>query len=209
MDLPGSKAGSAGSVTAVLLAARHVVFSEFDRLFPIKKNYNPEEWYDANDLIQSEGLTRKYISDYIRRKSITCRRVGRQLLILREEWDKSKLVHGDIEKNYLTVDQARKVYHIGQKTFYDGVHAAGLEGIRQKNYVYYSKLELDRLFKDKTPKIPLEIRRDYIRSGDALKRYHIGQKRFSDETRAAGVTKVRTEGNFVWYKKSELDELFK
>ena len=27
-------------------------------------------------------------------------------------------------------------------------------------------------------------------------------------TKAAGVTKVRTEGNFVWYKKSELDTLF-
>jgi hypothetical protein len=27
-------------------------------------------------------------------------------------------------------------------------------------------------------------------------------------TKAAGVTKVRTDGNFVWYKKSELDTLF-
>ena len=27
-------------------------------------------------------------------------------------------------------------------------------------------------------------------------------------TKASGVTKVRTEGNFVWYKKSELDTLF-
>lgn len=39
--------------------------------------------------------------------------------------------------------------------------------------------------------------------------YHVGQKRFSEETKAANVTKVRTEGNFMWYKKSELDKLFK
>ena len=69
-------------------------------------------------------------------------------------------------------------------------------------------LELDRLFKNKTPKIPLEIRRDYIRGQDALKRYHIGQKRFSEMTKAAGVTKIRTKGNYIWYKKSELDTLF-
>ncbi|MBO5563690.1 MAG: hypothetical protein J5939_08260, partial [Bacteroidales bacterium] len=62
--------------------------------------------------------------------------------------------------------------------------------------------------KNKTPKIPPEIRRDYIRGQDALKKYHIGQKRFSEMTKAAGVTKIRTKGNYVWYKKSELDTLF-
>ena len=58
-------------------------------------------------------------------------------------------------------------------------------------------------------KIPDEIRKNYMRSGDALKYYHLGQKRFSEETQAAGVTKVKTEGNYVWYKKDELDRLFK
>ena len=130
------------------------------------------------------------------------------MLINKEEWDKAKLLRGDLEKNYLTVDQARKLYRIGNKAFYDGVHAAGLEGIRQHNYMYYPKSELDRLFKDKTPKIPPEIRRYYIRRNDAIKHYHIGTKRFTEETEAAGVTKVKTEGHFVWYKKSELDKLF-
>ena len=27
-------------------------------------------------------------------------------------------------------------------------------------------------------------------------------------TKVAGVTKIRTKGNYVWYKKSELDTLF-
>ena len=103
-----------------------------------------------------------------------------------------------IEKNYLTVDQAKKHYHLGQQTFYDKVKAAGIEGIRTGVFVYYKIADLDRLFKDKTPKIPAEIRRNYMRSGDALKHYHLGQKRFSEETRAAGVTKVKTEGNYVW-----------
>ena len=59
------------------------------------------------------------------------------------------------------------------------------------------------------PNIPKEIRRDYVQSCDVTKRYHIGMKRFLDETKAAGVTKVRTEGRQVWYKKDELDKLFK
>lgn len=66
-----------------------------------------------------------------------------------------------------------------------------------------------RIIKDKTPKFPAEIRKNYMRSGYSLKYYHLGQKRFSEETQAAGVTKVRTEGNYVWYKKDELDKLFK
>lgn len=181
---------------------------ELDKILPLRKHYNPDEWYDAAELMQRDGLTRKYISYFIRRKGITCQRQGWTLLINKEEWDKAKLLRGDLEKNYLTVDQARKLYRIGNKAFYDGVHAAGLEGIRQHNYMYYPKSELDRLFKDKTPKIPPEIRRYYIRRNDAIKHYHIGTKRFTEETEAAGVTKVKTEGHFVWYKKSELDKLF-
>ncbi len=76
------------------------------------------------------------------------------------------------------MDQAKKHYHLGQQTFYDKVKAASIEGTRTGIYVYYKKTDLDRLFKDKTPKIPAEIRKNYMRSGDALKYYHLGQKRF-------------------------------
>ena len=137
-----------------------------------------------------------------------CQRSGKTLLIARKEWDNARICRGDLSKNYLTVDQAKKRYHIGQGTFYEGVNESNIQRIRQGNYVYFSILELDRLFKNKTPKIPPEIRRDYIRGQDALKKYHIGQKRFSEMTKAAGVTKIRTRGNYVWYKKSELDTLF-
>ena len=182
---------------------------DIERMFKPKPVYNPDEWIDAEDLINKEGLARKYISDFARRKAIPCRRIGRTLLVSKKEWEKAHIFQGDRDKNYLTVDQAKKHYHIGQQTFYDKTNEAGVDGIRQGNRVYYRIVDLDRLFKDKTPKIPAEIRKNYMRSGDALKYYHLGQKRFSEETQAAGVTKVRTEGNYVWYKKDELDKLFK
>ncbi len=182
---------------------------EVDRLFKPTPVYNKEDWYNAEDLMQSEGKTRKYIASYVREKKIPVKRDGRLLLISKKDWDRSRLFQGDIEKNYLTVDQAKKHYHLGQQTFYDKVKAASIEGTRTGIYVYYKKTDLDRLFKDKTPKIPAEIRKNYMRSGDSLKYYHLGQKRFSEETQAADVTKVRTEGNYVWYKKDELDKLFK
>ena len=182
---------------------------DVDRMFKPKPTYNADDWYNVEDLMKSEGFTRKYISAYVREKKIPCQRIGRLMLVDKKQWDRSRLFQGDIEKNYLTVDQAKKFYHVGQQTFYDKVKAEGIEGTRTGIYVYYKKTDLDRLFKDKTPKIPAEIRKNYMRSGDALKHYHLGQKRFSEETRAAGVTKVKTEGGYVWYKKSELDKLFK
>ena len=182
--------------------------NDLDRLLPPKVVYNPNEWYDAYDLMRSEGFTRKYISDFIRRKEVPCRRSGRSLLIARKEWDNARISRGTLSSSYLTVESARKRYHIGQKTFYDAVRENKLLCIRQNRCVYYSIQDLNRLFKNKKPKIPPEIRRNYIRGCHALKKYHIGQKRFSEMTKAAGVTKVRTEGNFVWYKKSELDTLF-
>lgn len=182
---------------------------DLDRIFPPKVSYDPEIWYTLDELIASEGVTRKFITDKCWRKKIPTQRVGRTLLISKKEWNASHLFWGDIEENYMTVDQAKKHYRIGQTTFYDKVNANGVTGIRQGNSTYYKITHLDQLFKDKTPKIPYEIRQNYMRSGDALKHYHIGQKRFTEETKAAGVTKVRTEGNYVWYKKDELDSLFK
>lgn len=182
--------------------------NDLDRLLPPKVVYNPNEWYDAYDLMRSEGFTRKYISDFIRRKEVPCRRNGRSLLIARKEWDNARVCRGTLSSSYLTVESARKRYHISQKTFYDAVRDNKLQCIRQNRCVYYSIQDLNRLFKNKKPKIPPEIRRNYIRGCHALKKYHIGQKRFSEMTKAAGVTKVRTAGNYVWYKKSELDHLF-
>ena len=72
---------------------------ELDKILPLRKHYNPDEWYDAAELMQRDGLTRKYISYFIRRKGITCQRQGWTLLINKEEWDKAKLLRGDIEKN--------------------------------------------------------------------------------------------------------------
>ena len=121
---------------------------DIERMFNPKPDYNPDEWIDAEDLINGEGLTRKYISDLARHKAIPRRHTGRTLLLGKKEWEKAHIFQGDIDKNHLTVDQAKK-------------------------------------------------------------HYRIGQKRFSEETRAAGVPKARTEGNYVWYKKDELDKLFK
>lgn len=147
---------------------------DIERMFKPKPVYNPDEWIDAEDLINKEGLARKYISDFARRKAIPCRRIGRTLLVSKKEWEKAHIFQGDRDKNYLTVDQAKKHYRIGQQTFYDKTNEAGVEGIRQGNRVYSRIVDLDRLFKDKTPKIPAEIRKNYMRSGDALKYYHLG-----------------------------------
>ena len=182
--------------------------NDLDRLLPPKVVYNPNEWYDAYDLMRSEGFTRKYISDYIRRKEVPCRRSGRSLLIARKEWDNARISRGTLSSSYLTVESARKRYHISQKTFYDAVRENDLQCIRQNRCAYYNIQDLNRLFRNKTPKIPPGIRRDYIRGRDALKKYHVGQERFSRETKAAGVTKVKTKRGFVWYKKSELYDLF-
>ena len=109
----------------------------------------------------------------------------------------------------MTREQATSHYRIGNIRFYDGVHGAGLTPVKSGHFAYYKITDLDKLFKNKEPNIPKEIRRDYVRSCDVTKKYHIGQKRFLDETKAANVTKVRTEGKQVWYKKDELDKLFK
>ena len=167
-----------------------------------------KDWYTSEELAAREGISRKHICATAHKLGIEVKRAGSVCYIAKEAWDDRKLAPSIIERDYITVDQAKQHYHNGGKKFYDTINATDITKVKKGNFVYFPVKDLDRLFKDKTPKIPAEIRKNYIRGIDALKHYHIGQKRFSEETQAARVTKVRTEGNFVWYKKDELDRIF-
>lgn len=166
-------------------------------------------WYTSEELATREGISRKHICATAHKLGIKVVRAGSVCYIDKEGWDNRKLAPAIIERDYMTADQAKKYYHIGGNTFYCKINASTVTKVKKGNFVYFLIKDLDRLFKDKEPHIPDEIKRNYIRSGDALKIYHIGQKRFSAETQAANVEKVRTEGNFVWYRKDQLDKLFK
>ena len=154
-------------------------------------------WYTSEELATREGISRKHICATAHKLGIKVVRAGSACYIDKEGWDNRKLAPAIIERDYMTVDQAKQHYHIGGKTFYDKINASTVTKVKKGNFVYFLIKDLDRLFKDKGPHIPADIKRDYIRSCDALKIYHIGQKRFTEETKAANVEKVRTEGNFV------------
>lgn len=184
--------------------------AEIERIFHKKEEYpDVKEWYTSEELSRIEGLSRKYICALAHKLAIPVKRAGAVCYISKEGWDDRRLAPAVIEKEYITADQAKERYHIGGKRFYDTINANNVTKVSRDRCVYFRIKELDILFKDKEPQIPAEIKRDYIRSGDALRLYHIGQKRFSAETQAAGVEKVRTEGGFVWYRKKQLDKLFK
>lgn len=57
-----------------------------DKILKPKPRYNTEEWYDAAEIMQSEGITRKHLSEILRKKQISCIRIGHTLLIDKKEW---------------------------------------------------------------------------------------------------------------------------
>lgn len=175
-----------------------------------KEEYNEiTEWYTSEELAIREDVGRKYLCALARQMGIPTKRAGSKYYIAKKEWDERKESPQELEKKYMLAAQAMKHYHVGHETFYKIIQEKEPKRVRKGNYFYYLIKDLDRIFKNREPEIPDYIRKDYIRSCDALKLYHVGQKRFTDETKAANVTKVRTEGNFVWYRKEELDKLFK
>ena len=182
---------------------------DLDRLFPPKSCFDRKKWVTLEDLERTENLSEKRILTIAAEHDITREKVGHLLLLSLPEWKKARELISKLSRYYMSREQATRHYHIGNNRFYDGVHGAGLVPVKSGHYAYYKISDLDKLFKNKEPNIPKEIRRDYVQSCDVTKRYHIGMKRFLDETKAAGVTKVRTEGRQVWYKKDELDKLFK
>ena len=204
------KAVKAAGIKAVRYGQKALYHKdELHRLFFRETFPHIKEWYTSEELAVREGISRKHICATAHKLGIPVKRAGTVCYIGKEAWDSRKLSPAILEKRYMTADQATQHYHIGRKTFYDKVNASEIEKVKKGNFVFFPIKELERLFKDKTPAVPKEIQKNYIRGCDALKLYHIGQKRFCEETRAAKVEKLRTEGNFVWYRKDQLDRLFK
>ena len=180
-----------------------------DRLFPPRSAYDRRKWFTIDDLVQAQGMSDKRILTIVSEHNIETSRVRQLLLISKEGWKKARVLLSKLERYYMTTEQACKEYRIGPVKFREIIGAAGLQGVQNGHFKYYKKAELEPLLRDRSPKIPKEITKNYIRCKDALKKYHIGLQRFLDETKANNVEKIRTAGNFVWYKKSELDKLFK
>ena len=147
-----------------------------------------------DELEAAHNLSEKRVLTIIGQHSIPTQMVGRLRLVSRKEWNQARKTIGKLDRYYLSRQDALKYYHISNNTFIDKTKGLELEFVNSGHFKYYKKKDLDALFKDKTPKIPKEIR---------------PQQTFLDYTKAAQVTKVKTEGRFVWYKKSELDRLFK
>lgn len=178
-----------------------------DVLFPIPPKYDRSEWYSVEELSHMTGMTGKYVRDFVRKYGIKKLRVGQCILINRREWDMKRFTKGQLADEFYTVDQAKKQYHIGQERFYEVVNSAGIERHRDGVFVFYRKDDLDRLFGNGVPKIPAEITDNYVNAKDALKNYHVGQKRFSAETAEHGVEKMKYRG-YMWYKREDLDRIF-
>ena len=180
---------------------------DLDRLFPAPLKYNPDEWYTVEELAASTGMTAKYVRDFARKHNLKKLRVGQNVLINRRDWNLNRFTKGQLEEDFFTVDQAKKHYHIGQEHFYEAVNAAGVERHRDGVFVYFRKADLEKLFGEDVPKIPKEITRDYVSAKDALSVYHVGQKRFSADTKAFKVEKMKAYGH-MWYRREDLDRVF-
>ena len=180
-----------------------------DELFSKELYPGIKEWYTTEELAAREGISRSRICVIAHELGITVKRGGSVGYIDKVAWDNRKMAPAVIEKEYMTVVDATKHYHIGRARFYDAVNGSNIEKVKKGNFVYFPIKELDKLFKAKEPEIPADIRKNFVKSGEITRMYHIGQDRFLKETREAGVEKVHTDGGFVWYRKDQLDRLFR
>lgn len=179
-----------------------------DEAFMPEEHIDLSIWTPAKELVEKHGISRKYVNDFANKHGVSRKKVGNKLYVNLKEWNDARFFKGEGD-DYMTVSQATKLYHIGNERFYKTVNKAGIERYRSNREVYFSKKDLDRLFlKSKEDLIPSSIRKNYVTAKEALVYCHVGQKRFSAETQAAGIEKLRCCG-FTWYKKTDLDRLFK
>ena len=136
---------------------------DLDRLFPPKSCYDRKRWITLEDLERTEGLSEKRILTIAAEHEITREKVGRLLLLSLPEWKKARELISKLSRYYMTREQATSHYHIGNIRFYDGVHGAGLTPVKSGHFAYYKITDLDKLFKNKEPNIPKEIRRELFR----------------------------------------------
>ncbi|MDD4142549.1 MAG: helix-turn-helix domain-containing protein [Bacteroidales bacterium] len=118
-------------------------------LFSKKKYSDISEWYTTAQIAEKFGLTKQYIYEYTSEHRMPKKKQGKETLISKIHWDRSRGLDDSIASSYYTVPEITDRYQIGRSHIYDLIRIHNLPKIKQGNNILIHKEEFDHLMNNR------------------------------------------------------------
>jgi excisionase family DNA binding protein len=124
-------------------------------LKPLKALFNKKqyaeiaEWYTVAEVVEKFGVSRQYVYEYTSDHKMPKKREGKEILISKHHWDKSRGIDPAESENYYTVPQATEKYGVGRSHLYDIIRVHKVPKIKNGQSILIHRQEIDNLMNNR------------------------------------------------------------
>jgi excisionase family DNA binding protein len=119
------------------------------KLFAKKQYAEIAEWYTVPEIVEKFGVSKQYVYEYTSDYKMPKKREGKEVLISKYHWDKSKGLDHTENENYYTVSQVTEKYGIGRSHLYDVIRAHKIPKITRGRNVLIHRQAIDNLMNNR------------------------------------------------------------
>ena len=119
------------------------------KLFVKKQYADIAEWYTVSEIAEKFKVSKQYIYEYTSDHKMPKKREGKEVLISKYHWDKSRELDPTESENYYTVPQATEKYGIGRNHLYDLIRAHKIPKIKHGQSILIHRQEIDNIMSNR------------------------------------------------------------
>jgi len=119
------------------------------KLFAKKQYADIAEWYSVSEIVEKFNVSKQYVYEYTSDHKMPKKREGKEVLISKYHWDKSRGLDSAESENYYTIPQAVEKYGIGRSHLYDLIRAHKIPKIKQGQSILIHRQEIDNLMNNR------------------------------------------------------------
>lgn len=119
------------------------------KLFAKKQYADIAEWYTIAEIMEKFSVSKQYVYEYTSDHKMPKKKEGREVLISKYHWDKSRGLDPTENKNYYTVAQAIEKYNIGRSHLYDLIRTHKIPRIKRGRSVLIHRETMDNLMSNR------------------------------------------------------------
>jgi excisionase family DNA binding protein len=119
------------------------------KLFTKKQYAEIAEWYTVAEIAEKFGVSKQYVYEYTSDHKLPKKREGKEVLISKYHWDKSRGLDLNESENYYTVPQVTEKYGIGRSHLYDVIRAHKIPKIKRGQSILIHRQKIDNLMSNR------------------------------------------------------------
>ena len=124
-------------------------------LLPLRKIFTKKQyteivaWYTVSEIVEKFGVRKEYVYEHSSNHKLPRKKQGREVLISKYHWGKSKGLAPTEKEDYYTVPQATEKYGIGRSHLYDLIRAHKIPKTARGKNIMIHRQSLDNLMKNR------------------------------------------------------------